>query len=263
MDSPKQRLVAIRVLLVCLLVTGGIQVSSAKNSGDGHKTRIQSSTLPLNSIDGLELQGINEPGAEPVKIQSEVASYRGRRAVHIVNVEGQGVQTGEQVLAIVKASDFKDGTIEAEMAGFPRQGAKPNTRGFIGIAFRVQDHGSRYEAFYLRMTNGRADDQLRRNHSAQYVSHPDFPWNRLREEKPGVYESYVDLAASAWTRVKIAVSGTKAQLYVNGADQPCLIVNDLKLGESHGQVALWTGSDTEAYFSNLKIRSTRSISNAE
>jgi hypothetical protein len=78
-----------------------------------------------------------------------------------------------------------------------------------------------------------------------------------------VYESYVDLVASAWTRVKIAVFGTEAQLYVNGADQPCLIVNDLKLPESHGQVALWTGSDTEAYFSNLKIRSTRSISNAE
>ena len=48
--------------------------------------------------------------------------------------------------------------------------------------------------------------------------------------------------------------GCKAQLYVNEADQPCLIVNDLKLGESHGQVALWTGSDTEAYFSNLEVK---------
>jgi len=85
------------------------------------------------------------------------------------------------------------------------------------------------------------------------VSQPDFPWQRLRDENPGMYESYVDLEAGAWTRIKIVVSGTKAQLYVNDAEQPCLIVNDLKLGEIHGPVALWTGSDTEAYFSNLKV----------
>ena len=224
-------------------------------TGEDHKTRIQVLSLPLNSLDGLEVQGISDAGADPVKIQTDVSSYRGRRAVNIVNDDGPaGTGSGGAVLAIVKASDFKDGTIEAEIAGFPRQGAKPTTRGFIGIAFRVQDHGSRYEAFYLRMTNGRADDQLQRNHSAQYVSHPDFPWNRLRAENPGVYESYVDLEAGAWTRIKIVVSGKKAQLYVNGAAQPCLIVNDLKLGESHGQVALWIGSDTEAYFSNLTIQ---------
>jgi hypothetical protein len=253
MDRLRQRLVA-KTVLVCLLVAGGAQISRARNLADGGKTRTQGLTLPLNSMDGLELQGINEPGAEPVKIQSEVASYRGRRAVHFVNVEGQGAQTGEEALAIVRSSDVRDGTIEAEVAGFPRQGAKPSTRGFIGIAFRVQDHGSKYEAFYLRMTNGRANDQLQRNHSAQYVSHPDFPWNRLRDENPGVYESYVDLDAGSWTRIKIVVAGTKAQLFVNGAEQPCLIVNDLKLGDSDGQVALWTGSDTEAYFSNLTIR---------
>jgi hypothetical protein len=218
------------------------------------KSKTQDLTLPLESMDGLEVQGINGEGAEPVKIEAAVASYRGRRAVRIVNIEGPGAQTGEQVLGIVKTSDFKDGTIEADVAGVPRQGAKPSTRGFVGIAFRVQDHGSRYEAFYLRMTNGRADDQLQRNHSVQYISQPDYTWQRLREENPGMYESYVDLVAGAWTRIKIVVSGTKARLYVNNAEEPCLIVNDLKLGENHGPVALWTGSDTEAYFSNLTIR---------
>ena len=256
MDGLKQRLVAVTVL-ACVLAAGGksAQAFGAKTSGDDHKTRMQGLALPLNSMDGLEVQGTSDVGADPVKIQTAVTSYRGRRAVKIVNDDGPaGTVSGGQVLAIVKTSDFKDGTIEAEIAGLPRQGAKPSTRGFIGIAFRVQDHGSRYEAFYLRMTNGRADDQLQRNHSAQYVSHPDFPWNRLREEKPGVYESYVDLVAGVWTRIKIVVSGTKAQLYVNAADQPCLIVNDLKLGESDGRVALWTGSDTEAYFSTLTIK---------
>jgi hypothetical protein len=256
MDGLKQWLVAVTVL-ACVLAAGGnsVQAFGAKTTGDDHKTRMQVFSLPLNSMDGLEVQGTSDVGADPVKIQTAVTSYRGRRAVKIVNDDDPaGTVSGGQVLAIVKTSDFKDGTIEAEIAGLPRQGAKPSTRGFIGIAFRVQDHGLRYEAFYLRMTNGRADDQLQRNHSAQYVSHPDFPWNRLREEKPGVYESYVDLVAGVWTRIKIVVSGSKAQLYVNGADQPCLIVNDLKLGESDGRVALWTGSDTEAYFSTLTIK---------
>jgi hypothetical protein len=164
-----------------------------------------------------------------------------------------GNMTGGQSLAIVRGSDFKDGTIEVDLVGMPRQGAPADTRGFIGLAFHVQDHGSKFEAFYLRFSNGRADDQLRRNHSAQYVSEPEFPWFRLRKENPGVYESYVDIEPNAWTKLKVVVAGSKAQLYVNDATQPCLIVNDLKLGDTHGAVALWNGSDTEAYFSNLRI----------
>jgi hypothetical protein len=85
-------------------------------------------------------------------------------------------------------------------------------RGFIGIAFRVQGDGEKFECFYLRSSNGRANDQLRRNHSLQYISSPEFGWKRLRTEKPGIYESYADLVAGEWTRVKIVVSATKAQL---------------------------------------------------
>ena len=54
--------------------------------------------------------------------------------------------------------------------------------------------------------------------------------------------------------MKVVVSGTKAQLYVNGASQPCLIVNDLKHGDTRGQIALWAHSSTDGYFSNLSVR---------
>jgi len=97
---------------------------------------------------------------------------------------------------------------------------------------------------------------LRRNHAVQYESIPDFPWDRLRREQPGVYESYTDLEVGAWTKMKIEVAGRSARLYVNGATQPCLIVNDLKLGETRGQVGLWAHIATNAYFSNLKITQT-------
>jgi hypothetical protein len=102
-----------------------------------------------------------------------------------------------------------DGTIELDLAGAPRADAFEGARGFVGVAFRRQKDPLRYECLYLRPANGRAEDQLRRNHSTQYVSHPDFPWHRLRRESPGLYESYVDLVPGEWTRVKIVVSGTE------------------------------------------------------
>ena len=199
-------------------------------------------TFRLDSVDGLETVGG----------KAEVVMYRGRKAVRLAPVSNVG-KAEDVILAMVKGPDFKDGTIEAKVAGSPRSTAA-NERGFIGIAFRVQPHGSSYECFYLRPTNGRADDQLRRNHSTQYISMPDYPWFRLRKEDPGVYESYVDLESGAWTMIRIVVAGSKARLFVNGAKQASLIVNDLKLRATDGQVALWAHRTTDAYFSNLTIK---------
>ena len=105
----------------------------------------------------------------------------------------------------------------------------------------------------MRPTNGRADDQVRRNHSTQYGAHPDYDFGRLRRESLEKYEAYVDLQPGVWTRFKIVIDGTKARLYVHGVEQPCLIVNDMKLGDSEGGVALWVGPGTEGYFADLKI----------
>jgi hypothetical protein len=179
-------------------------------------------------------------------------TFHGRRAVRLLPLPGH--PESDSPFAILSGSDFKDGSIEVDAAGAPAKGSDPTNRGFIGVAFRVQDHGARSESFYLRPTNGRADDQLRRNHSVQYQSAPDFPWSRLRKEAPGVYESYADIQPGVWTRMRIVVAGAKAQLYVNGAVQPCLVVNDLKLGETHGSIALWASGSTDAFFSNLKVR---------
>jgi hypothetical protein len=79
----------------------------------------------------------------------------------------------------------------------------------------------------------------------------------LRKENPGVYESSADLQPGVWTKLKIVVSGTRARLYVNGADQPCLVVNDLKMGRVRGQIGLWAHPTTEAYFSEVRITGLR------
>jgi hypothetical protein len=199
-----------------------------------------SRAFPLTSVEGLELKGV----------QASAVEYRGRRAVRLIVAPGAQGDT----VAMIKGLEFADGTIELDLASQPAPGAPEGARGFAGVAFRSQSDG-RLECFYLRPTNGRAEDQLRRNHSTQYVSHPDFPWFRLRKENPGVYESYVDLEPGAWTKVKIVVAGVRARLYVHGAEQPALIVNDLKLGPAvRGSVGLWIGPGTEAYFASLTVR---------
>src|SRR5258708_11278634 len=175
-------------------------------------------------------------------------TYQGKSAVRLDALPNAA---NGQSYAIVKGSRFRNGTIEVELAGKPAANAGPGARGFIGMAFRVQ--GNRYEYIYLRPTNGRADDQVRRNHSTQYGAQPAFDFDRLRKESPEKYESYVDLESGVWTKYRIVVDGKKARLFVHGAAQPCLIVNDMKLGDSEGAVALWVGPGTEGYFTNLKI----------
>jgi CubicO group peptidase (beta-lactamase class C family) len=225
------------------LVTGDPPPAAASagpgGSGPGPATV---RTFPLDSTSGLEL----------LNVKADVQTYRGRRALRLVE-EPAGAPGGGDAMAFLAGSDFKDGTIEVDVAGAPRRGAFEGARGFIGVAFRAQPRAAAYEYFYLRPTNGRAEDQLRRNHATQYASQPDYPWERLRKEQPGVYESYVDLESGAWTHLKIVVSGTDARLYVHGADQPCLLVHDLKLGDSRGRIALWIGLDTEGYFSHLTV----------
>ena len=155
-------------------------------------------------------------------------------------------------IAIIRNVRFHNGTIEADLAGAPGARADESARGFIGLAFRIQSE-SRFEIMYLRPTNSHADDQLRRNHTTQYSSEPEFPWDRLRTESPGVYESWADIKPGEWIHMRIAVHGTSASLYLNEAQNPCLIVHDLKLGDVKGSVGLWMGQDTEGYFRNVRV----------
>ena len=183
--------------------------------------------------------------------------YRGRRALKLAPREGHEHDTDQEMAALLTSSDFKDGVIEVDVAGARRSGYSTTEdstgyKGIIGVSFRV--HGDSAERFYIRPENSRGNSQLFRNRSTQYESDPDFPWNRLRQEAPGVYESYVDVESGAWTKLRIEVSGNKARLYVNGATQPCLIVNDLRHGESRGKIALWARISSEAYFSNLRVQ---------
>jgi hypothetical protein len=207
-----------------------------------------------NKTTSVSLDKPNE--MQPRNVKTEQVTYKGRKALRATDVGLPDGSDGVQ-LVILKQTEFQDGVIEIELAGEPAATAGTGARGFVGVAFRVAAEAgkdaTKYECFYLRPTNGRADDQVRRNHSAQYISYPDFPWHRLRKEFPEKYESYVDLVPGEWTKVKIEVRGNKARLFVHDAPQPVLVVTDLKQEQSRGQIALWVGAGTVAHFANLRV----------
>lgn len=196
-------------------------------------------SLPLTDLKASQVLEKN--------VKSEAVTFKGKQALRVTALPAKD---GDAILLLPETS-FEDGVIEVELAGEPGPGAVGGARGFTGIAFRWG--ADKYECFYLRPTNGRAEDQERRNHSTQYISFPGYPWEKLRKETPSKYESYADLLPGEWTQVRIEVVGEKARLYVNGAKQATLLVNDLKLGKSKGAIALWVGPGTVAHFANLKV----------
>src|SRR5689334_7877270 len=203
------------------------------------------SAIPLDAPGDLQSRNV----------KTESVTYKGKKALRVTDTAPQSAKDGERYV-ILNKTEFSDGTLEVELTGEPAAAAGEGARGFVGLAFRVSSPSAdapKYECFYLRPTNGRADDQVRRNHSAQYISYPDFPWQLLRKNFPEKYESYVDLMPGEWTKVKIEVRGDKARLYVHDAPQPVLVVNDLKRGQSQGQIALWVGTGTVAHFANLRL----------
>lgn len=185
-----------------------------------------------------------------VNVEAAEHDYLGKKSLRVTDISANT----EAKFVKIDNYDFKNGVIEIELSGKPAESSSEQARGFVGIAFRIDNDNSKFECFYLRPTNGRADDQVRRNHSAQYISFPDFPWFKLRKEFPEKYESYVDLVSGEWTKVRIEVKDNRAKLFVHGNPQPTLLVNDLKLGADHrGAVGLWIGPGTEAHFANLRI----------
>lgn len=244
-----------------LLSLVGLALAAAPIQGSA-----QGRELALNGTAGLALHNTEAApvafkGRPALKLTAAAAPAAAAPAPGAPKQKGAGkagpgaAEAGRRDhLALVDGLEFGNGTIEVELAGEPGPGAAGGARGFVGVAFRVQPDRRTYDCFYLRPTNGRADDQERRNHTAQYISHPEHTWFTLREKFPSRYESYVDIVPAEWLHVRIEVDGGKARLFVNRQEQPTLIVNDVKSGPAaRGGVALWFEGSTIAHFRNLKV----------
>jgi hypothetical protein len=225
-------------LAFLLLLVSGAGFSSAQETHTDAPVATPQTFALIDTKDLAEMGGV----------KAEAVEYKGRKSVRLTRPDGDAAG-----LSFLKGTNFRDGTIEVDVA--TRITTPPGVRmpGFTGIAFRSRPDGSQYELLYLRPGNSRADDQAMRNHSVQYTSEPAFGWEKLRRNWPFIYESYADLQVDEWTKVKIEVHGRRATLYLNGSDKPSLVVDGLKGEDLQGPVALWSYSGEEAYFSNLKI----------
>ena len=190
---------------------------------------------------------------EPNNVSMSFEKLMGRDVVKVT--KNPAIKEVDQPTFVkIKGMNFQNGTIEVSVLSRLLPDAPELARGFIGLAFRINENNTKFESIYIRPTNARADDQIRRNHSIQYFSFPDFPFMRTRKETPEKYESYTDMAINEWIKIKITVKGTRVQLFINDATQPSLIVNDLKHGaDSSGAIGLWVDVGTEGYFADLKI----------
>jgi hypothetical protein len=179
--------------------------------------------------------------------KADQVEYLGRKAVRLTTT------VESDIFAFVNGSDFQDGVVDVDIAVHVTTPPGVRMPGFTGIAFRARSDGSHYDMFYLRPKNALAQDQTMRNHSVQYVAKPGFDWSPLRRRWPWVYESWADLKPDTWTHVRIEVHGRTARLFLNGSDEPSLIVNGLKGEDLKGGVALWGYPSEESYFSNLRV----------
>jgi len=190
----------------------------------------------------------------PVQVNMSITTIDGAKALRVVRdtaTKGADIPT---FVRLNNTDDFSNGSIEVMVLSRLLPSADAGARGFIGLAFRINKDNSRFESIYIRPTNGRADDQLRRNHSTQYFSYPDYKFDRLRKEAEGKYESYADMGLNEWIKMKIVVKNAQAKLYLNDSPQPVLIVNDLKLGAANsGAVGLFVDGGTDGFFRDIKV----------
>ena len=164
-----------------------------------------------------------------------------RKGVRLNEQPGEGV-------AYLKGIEFSNGTIEFDVRGKDVQG-----QSFVGVAFHGLD-STTYDAIYLRPFNFRTEDPARHSHAVQYVSQPAYPWQRLRTERPGVFEQPVSPPPdpNAWFHVRVVVASPKVSVFVGDAKQPSLVVTQLS-DRTTGLVGLWVGNGSGGDFADLKI----------
>lgn len=171
------------------------------------------------------------------------------------DLESFPFEKGVDEPTFVKLSDLKleNGSVEVKVLSRLLPTAPPFARGFIGLAYRINAENSAYESIYIRPTNGRADDQIRRNHSIQYYAYSDYKFDRLRKEFPELYETYADMGLDEWITMRIEFQAKSAKLFLNDQEQPAFLVKEMLGTSATGSIGLWVEIGTEGFFKDLKV----------
>lgn len=193
--------------------------------------------------DTLDLTTVGkDPHWKLVGRAASVVEMKGKRALRLAEAPGMGV-------AWLDNYDFANGVVEIDLLGR----SQPVQGSFLGLAFRVVD-AQTHDAVYFRPFNFRAIDSTRHAHSVQYVSHPRWTWEVLRSTRSGVYEKPVvpEPDGDQWFHVRVVVDRPKVSVYVNDAQTPVLVADELS-DRTHGALGVWVGEGSGGYFANLRV----------
>lgn len=151
-------------------------------------------------------------------------------------------------MAIFQNLEFENGVIE-----FDVKGKNVFQQSFVGVAFHFQDEDS-FNAVYFRPFNFNNEDSVRKGHSVQYISHPEFTWQKLRSLFPEQFENPVNPIPDPeqFFHARIEVNWPLVKVFVNNSDDPCLEVQ-MKSTFKTGKVGFWVGNGSDGTFKNLAI----------
>jgi hypothetical protein len=151
-------------------------------------------------------------------------------------------------VAWLNGVEFSNGIIE-----FDVRGKDVVQQSFIGVAFHGISRDS-LEAVYFRPFNFQTTDAQRHLHMVQYVSHPEYTWDKLRAERTGIFEKPIPQAPAPtdWFHARIIVKYPSVKVYVNQDLKPCLEVTELS-NRRDGRIGLWVGNNSDGDFANLVI----------
>jgi hypothetical protein len=160
----------------------------------------------------------------------------------------KGVRLSDDGVAYLTGVEFSNGAIEVEI-----RGKDVEQQSFIGVVFHGVD-GKTYDAIYFRPFNFKTEDAARRMRAVQYVAHPTYTAQKLRDEHPGKYEQAVNHAPDPndWFHARVVVASPEVSVFINDANEPCLVVTQLS-DRKKGLVGLWGAGAVGGDFANLKI----------
>lgn len=189
------------------------------------------------------------PPEQGWKLVNRSATVIDKDETKAIRLEGKGRYGFAQLTKFT----FTDGIIE-----FDARGKNVLQQSFLGIAFHGSD-AMTYDAVYFRPFNFRTSDPLRRLHAVQYIAHPTFTWEKLRNEHPGHYEKPIAPAPDpdGWFHVRVVIETPRVSVFVNNTKEPNLVVTMLN-DRKDGWLGLWTdisGGD----FANLQITPTSKL----
>ena len=173
-----------------------------------------------------------------IDFESESWVFQGADT-RVENHLGEKSLTGR---AYLEGLEFENGIIEWDIAF-------EGSQAYAGAYFRMQSEED-FELFYLRPHCSNEPDAL------QY--HPEFNGVDGWQLYNGAgFTASAAIPHKRWLHVKMEISGKQARVYLDNADEPALVIDNLKHGVSRGTMGPWSygnGLAKSVHFANFRYR---------